>query len=87
MTEKAIGTVTESAEAIATAVSKTGLGTRGLVIAGSFALATAIGVGAKWAFGKAKNAINKRNDVEPMEPENVTDISEAVTKLAEENED
>lgn len=87
MTEKAIGTVTGSAEAITTVVSKTGLGTRGLVIAGSFMMATAIGVGVKWGFGKVKSVLSKRNEVEQIEPENVTDISEAVTKLAEENED
>lgn len=88
MTEKAIGTVTESAEAIATAVSKTGLGTRGLVIAGSFMLATGIGIGAKFAFNKAKRLIAKKNEIEVVEEQsdNVTDISEAITNLAEEND-
>lgn len=87
MTEKAIGTVTENAEAIASAVTRTGLGSRGMVIAGSFMLATALGVGVKFGFGKVKTFFSNREEVEVVEEDNVTDISEAVTRLAEENED
>lgn len=86
MTEKVIGTVTENAGAIASTVTKSGMGTRGLVIGVSFAVATGIGIGAKCLIGMLKDR-KKHDSQESINiEENVTDIAEAVKNVAEDND-
>ena len=86
MKEKIIETAVENTGAIAGAVTKSGLGTRALVIGGSALLASVIGIGGRCLFKLVKGKFEKPDiQVTYEEPDNVTSISEAIGDLAEED--